>query len=311
MDIISELQRGNNTNWQNLVSALSKVQGIINETYPLPSYDSHNNPIYLTIAEQAIISAYNSGNPQNFRDTYNILKQTGFYLDTVIIKKISTLYQDSIQAEMWLNQQIANDKLADLEHGYSADKGAEDQLLEKIEQNEQSIDNINQASKADPLATHVAPPKTLDSNIPLQSGKKTLPLSDSIIGEKQPKQQSSQKNPTFLSKKESKFIEELQDYIKIRKEEANEAKCPTAHYKTLLSKLFTPFDNELKVKAAEKMILALENKNSSAIKFSYEEIKALRDSSLEVILNKFETELPPQFKRDEADESLQYINQKF
>ncbi|HAT8180273.1 TPA: hypothetical protein JA361_12645, partial [Legionella pneumophila] len=54
--LINELKRIPNSNWQNILLALPEVLGVLNETYPLPSYDSQGNQVYFTIAEQVIFS---------------------------------------------------------------------------------------------------------------------------------------------------------------------------------------------------------------------------------------------------------------
>ncbi|CEG57277.1 hypothetical protein [Legionella fallonii] len=117
--MINELQKGTSADWQIILSSLPHVPGILNQNFPTPFYQ-------LTIAEQILASALNSGNQKIFRDAYYALKQTGFSLDTATIQKISKTYPTTQQAESGIIRQlIATDPqqviINELQKGTSAD----------------------------------------------------------------------------------------------------------------------------------------------------------------------------------------------
>jgi hypothetical protein len=128
--IINELQKADSANWQVILSSLPKVQGLLTQNYPHPSFDALYNQVYLTIAEQVIVAAYNSRNPKNFSDTYTILKEAGFSLEATTVHKLSKTDPDQINAETWLNQQlIATERQARLK---AVVKELKDHLEQKL-----------------------------------------------------------------------------------------------------------------------------------------------------------------------------------
>lgn len=128
--LINELQQTNSANWQVILSSLPKVQELLTQNYPHPSFDALYNQVYLTIAEQVIVAAYNSRNPKNFSDTYTILKEAGFSLDATTVHKLSKTDPDQINAETWLNQQlIATERQARLK---AVVKELKDHLEQKL-----------------------------------------------------------------------------------------------------------------------------------------------------------------------------------
>jgi hypothetical protein len=128
--LINELQQTNSANWQVILSSLPKVQELLTQNYPHPSFDALYNQVYLTIAEQVIVAAYNSRNPKNFSDTYTILKEAGFSLEATTVHKLSKTDPDQINAETWLNQQlIATERQARLK---AVVKELKDHLEQKL-----------------------------------------------------------------------------------------------------------------------------------------------------------------------------------